>query len=68
MKYEALWFCDHDNIKEDCFSVEFKTKNECMKYYQEHKDDSDKYGWLVTKRDKYWQPVEIYIGEVDYSR
>ena len=67
MKYEVLWFCDHDNIKEDCFALEFVTKKECMNYYQKHKNDADKYGWLVTKRDYKWRPVKIYIGEVEYS-
>lgn len=65
--FEALWFVDHDDVIEDCFSKTFQTKKQVLDFYHNHKSDSDKYGWLVSKRDNKWRPVEIYVGEVDFS-
>lgn len=65
--FEALWFVDHDDVIEDCFSKTFQTKKQVLDFYHNHKNDADKYGWFVSKRDYKWIPVEIYIGEVDFS-
>ena len=64
--YEVLWFMDHDGLIEDCFTKEFQTKKQALNYYQKHKTDSEKYGWLVTKRDHEWRPIETYIGHVEF--
>ena len=65
--YEVMWFMDHDGIIEDCFTKEFKTKKSAIEYYEQHKNDSDKYGWLVTKRDEMLPPIEIYVGNVEFD-
>lgn len=64
--FEVLWFMDHDGLIEDWFTKEFQTKKQAIDYYQRHKNDHGKYGWLVTKRDHEWRPVETYIGHVNY--
>lgn len=64
--YEALWFMDHDDIIEDVFTKEFKTKKQALDYYEKHKNDPDKYGWLVTKRGHGFKPLEIYVGSVEF--
>lgn len=64
--YEVLWFKDYDGIIEDCFTKEFKSKKAAMKYYEKHKNDIDKYGWLVTKRTYGFKPVEVYIGHIEF--
>ena len=64
--YEVLWFMDHNGIIEDWFDKTFKTKKQALRYYNRHKKDKGKYGWLVTKRDWWWKPVEVYVGHVEW--
>ena len=62
--YEVMWFSDHDNVIEDCFTLEFKSKKEAIDYYLKHKDDKDKYGFKVTKRNERLEILECYIEDV----
>lgn len=64
--YEVLWHIDHDNVIDDVFTEEFDTKEEAMDYYEQHKNDPGKYGWLVTKRNERLVPVETYVGYVEF--
>ena len=63
--YEVMWFSNHDGIIEDCFTLEFKTKDEALSYYSKHKDDKDKYGWKVTKRNERLDVLECYIEQTE---
>lgn len=64
--YEVMWFVDHDDIKEDWFTKEFQTKKQAIQFYEKHKDDKGKYGWIVSKRDHEWRPIEVYVGHLEY--
>ncbi len=61
--YEAMWFFDHGDVKEDWETKSFKTKWGAMKYYQKHKDDEGTYWWKVTKRTYGFEIMETYIDE-----
>ena len=56
--YEVLWF---ERGSEDTFTKEFSQKRSALKFYEEHKNDPDKYEWWVTKRNHEWEVVETYI-------
>ena len=58
--YEVMWFSDHDNVIEDCFTLEFKSKKSAIDYYLKHKDDKDTYN-SFTRLDAYLtgKPYEI---------
>ena len=64
--FEVLYYMDHDGIIEDVFTEDFCTKEKALAYYEEHKNDHNKYGWLVTKRADKLEPIEIYVGSVNY--
>lgn len=61
--YEAMWFFDHGDVKEDWEAKTFKTKWGAMKYYQKHKNDEGTYWWKVTKRTSGFEIMETYIDE-----
>lgn len=58
-KYEVLWYTGPD--MNDYRTKEFSTKQAAMNFYNKHKDDDDKFGWWVTKRDEDWYVVEDYV-------
>ena len=64
--YEVLWFEDHDGLIQDMFDKSFQTKTQALHYYEKHKNDIGKYGWVVSKRDYRWRPVEFYVGYIEY--
>ena len=58
MYYEALWFIvGHDDYN----SKSFRSKKAALNFYNRHKDDPDKEGWWVTKRDEEGIVLEDYI-------
>lgn len=65
--YEVLYYnCTDEEFKEGKFdtfdTVGFRTKYEAMKFYKKHKNDPDKAGWWVTKRDSEdWSVLEDII-------
>ena len=62
--FECLWYeglTEEQVFKDDPKTKEFTTKKQAMKYYEEHKNDSNKFGWWVTKRDNEWFVLEDYI-------
>lgn len=57
--YECLWYNkdpEQDDLEAmqfgDTESKEFKTKRQAVIFYNKHKNDPDKCGWWVTKRDE----------------
>lgn len=50
MYYEVLWY-KNENLENPTFK-EFKTKKQALKFYEEHKKDTDKFGFWVTKRNE----------------
>lgn len=57
--YEALWYYKTEDQTEneamqfgDIDSKEFRSSKQALTYYEKHKDDPDKCGWWVTKRDE----------------
>ncbi len=64
--YEVLWFEDHDGLIQDMFDKSFQTKRQALNYYEKHKNDVGKYGWVVSKRDYRWRPIEFYVGYIEY--
>lgn len=61
--YEALWLSDHDGLIQDDFEEHFKTYEELMAFYEQHKYDKDKYGWHLTKRTYEFEILENYLHE-----
>lgn len=66
MYYEVLWYVDVDETMlcdsyNDYRCREFKTKKEAMSFYELHKNDINKYGWWVTKRNRDGEVVEDLI-------
>lgn len=55
--FEVRWFDENDNV----YTKEFATCKEALKYYHQHENDEEKYGWLVTKRNLNWEIVEDII-------
>lgn len=55
MYYEVLWYEDYVDETgaklQDCHFKSFKSKKSALHFYEQHKDDSSKYDWWVTKRD-----------------
>ena len=60
--FEVLYYTDHDGIIEDVFTEDFCTKEEALAYYEEHKIDSEKYGWKVTKRGHGFKVLKYYLA------
>ena len=57
--YECLWYWKTEDQTDDqamqfgdTDSKEFKTKKQALSYYEKHKNDPDRCGWWVTKRDE----------------
>ena len=50
MNYECLWYLEEE-LQNPVFK-EFRTKKQALDFYEKHKNDTDKFGWWVTKRDK----------------
>ena len=66
--YEALWYNkkpteseDEGMQKGDCSFKEFASKKKALEYYEKHKNDADKCGWWVTKRDEDGMVEDDYI-------
>ncbi len=62
--YEVLWYEGKDidsALSTDYVYEEFTTYQKAISYYHQHKNDENKYGWLVTKRNEYGEIVETYI-------
>ena len=58
--FEVLWYNEH-NSQNEPHTKEFKTRKEALTFYEEHKNDEDKFDWWVTKRDKNWYVIEDII-------
>ena len=59
MFYEVLWYNE-----EECQNpnwMEFKTRKQAMEFYEKHKNDTDKFYFWVTKRNKEGEVVEDII-------
>ena len=68
MYYECLWYCKTEDQSDDetmqfgdIDCKEFKTKKQALSYYEKHKNDPDRCGWWVTKRDEDGCVIEDYI-------
>ena len=62
--YEVLWYegsTEEEALEHDYHYEEFTTRKEAMNYYNKHKNDSGKFGWLVTKRNEYGEIIEDII-------
>lgn len=49
--FEALWYDDEERKFDHYETKEFRTRKELMNFYEQHKNDKDKYGWWCTRRD-----------------
>lgn len=59
MFYEVLWYGNEDFGDVD-FKT-FKTRKQALKFYEEHKNDKDKFYFWVTKRNKDGEVIEDII-------
>ena len=51
--YEVLWYTavnENGDYEGDYESRTFTNKQSAMNFYNKHKNDTDKFGWWVTKR------------------
>lgn len=60
MNYEVLYYTSVDMMGDPIFK-EFKTRKQALNFYEQHKNDNDKFGWWVTKRDQDGYVVEDII-------
>lgn len=58
MYYEVLWYYEVDG---DCDFKEFKTRKQALQFYEKHKNDCDKFGFWVTKRNADGEVLEDII-------
>lgn len=59
-RYEALWYYEDDSYD----TAEFSTEQALLNFYKRHKNDADKSGWWLTKRNKDWEVIEdIYLED-----
>ena len=59
--YDVMWFEDHDGIIEDEFDLQFESDQDALLYYEQHKNDLNKYGWKVTKRGYGFKVLKYYV-------
>lgn len=59
MYYECLWYETQE--LENANFQSFRTKKQALDFYEKHRNDEDKFGWWVTKRDKYDDVIEDII-------
>ena len=52
--YEALWYYEDGNYD----TAEFSTEQALLNFYKKHKNDTDKSGWWLTKRNNDWEVIE----------
>ena len=58
--YEVLWFEDGNESFE---TKEFSQRRSALKFYEEHKNDKEKYSFWVTRRDHEWNVIENIVVE-----
>lgn len=51
---EAMQFGDYD-------SKDFYSRKDALNFYEKHKNDTDKCGWWVTRRDADWCVIEDIV-------
>jgi len=56
-RFEVLYYTVDNNYE----ALTFATRKQALKFYEEHKDDNDKFGWWVTHRDADWSVIEDII-------
>lgn len=66
MHYEVFYYnCSKEDFLEgrenDYETIGFRTRKQALKFYEQHKDDEDKAGWWITKRNKDWEVIEDII-------
>lgn len=60
MYFEVLWYLEKERMNP--VFKEFKTKKGALNFYQKHKNDNDKFGFWVTKRDEDGYVVDDLIA------
>lgn len=60
-RFEVLWYVGEKDTFGDYETKDFSTLQAAMNFYNKHKDDQDKYGWWVTKRNSNWEVIEDYV-------
>lgn len=63
-RFEVLWYggkTEKEASDSDCETEEFGTRNSAMKFFNKHKDDEDKWNFMVTHRDADWCIVEDIV-------
>lgn len=57
-RFEVLWY---EIGNEDPVTREFSTRQAALNFYEKHKDEPDKSGWWVTKRNSNWKVTEDIV-------
>ena len=65
-RFEVLWYkkevvedkYGNELTFEDYETKDFFTRKSALKFYEEHKNDPDKYGWWITHRNSDWEVIE----------
>ena len=67
-RYEVLWYkkLETETVAEamrngDYETKSFYTRKSAMKFYEEHKNDTDKCGWWITHRNSDWEVIEDIV-------
>ncbi len=64
-RFEVLWYkgqTEEEALRNgDIQTKVFYTKKQALAFYEQHKNDTDKYGWWVTHRNADWEVIEDII-------
>lgn len=65
--YEALWYegeTELDALQGDFLTKDFKTKKDAINFYNDHKNDKDKFGFWVTLRSRNGDLIDdVIVGD-----
>ena len=63
-RFEVLWYegpAEFDAVRGDYRTKEFYTRKKALAFYEKHRNDENKYLWLVTHRDANWVIIETIV-------
>lgn len=60
-RFEVLWYegpTEFDAVMDDFHTKEFYTRKKALAFYEKHRNDENKYLWMVSHRNANWKIIE----------